>query len=346
MKSRIVFISTAVVVAVAFALWMNANNTAKAAAPLPPTTTVSEFATPAATPLPGVWYWTSITPGGNASILSLSGTGGNLEFGQPLPAGAAQLTTNLTNGAKAEVGVRNLYGVASSTIPSLAVGYNWHKASVGEQDLEAAPSIKLTFSNPACDETPGADCVATLVYQPFQNGFGPFPTMDTWQRSDLDLNTGVWSTTGGFGFNGTTGACPCKTLAEWLSESTPDFAQSFLIGVNVSVGDRDPGQTGYFDNVTISGTAFDAIYDFDTQPVVTDGDGDGVPDTEDNCPTTPNPTQTDFDNDGIGDVCDAVQGPPTNKDQCKNNGWKFWTRADGSRFKNQGDCIQYVNTGR
>jgi hypothetical protein len=30
---------------------------------------------------------------------------------------------------------------------------------------------------------------------------------------------------------------------------------------------------------------------------------------------------------------------------CKNDGWQHLTRADGSIFKNQGDCIQYVNTG-
>jgi hypothetical protein len=31
---------------------------------------------------------------------------------------------------------------------------------------------------------------------------------------------------------------------------------------------------------------------------------------------------------------------------CKNDGWKQFTREDGSLFKNQGDCIQYVNTGK
>ena len=31
---------------------------------------------------------------------------------------------------------------------------------------------------------------------------------------------------------------------------------------------------------------------------------------------------------------------------CKQNGWQGLTRADGSTFNNQGDCIQYVNTGR
>ncbi|MDQ3130241.1 MAG: hypothetical protein M3Q99_05705 [Acidobacteriota bacterium] len=35
----------------------------------------------------------------------------------------------------------------------------------------------------------------------------------------------------------------------------------------------------------------------------------------------------------------------TNKDQCKNGGFNDVKRADGSSFKNQGDCIQFVNTG-
>ena len=36
----------------------------------------------------------------------------------------------------------------------------------------------------------------------------------------------------------------------------------------------------------------------------------------------------------------------TDKDACKNGGWENLRRADGSSFKNQGDCIQYVNTGK
>lgn len=38
--------------------------------------------------------------------------------------------------------------------------------------------------------------------------------------------------------------------------------------------------------------------------------------------------------------------PPANKDQCKGNGWQTHSRTDGSPFKNQGDCNQYVNTGK
>lgn len=36
----------------------------------------------------------------------------------------------------------------------------------------------------------------------------------------------------------------------------------------------------------------------------------------------------------------------TSKDQCKNGGWQNLTRADGSTFKNQGDCVSYTNNGK
>jgi len=43
-------------------------------------------------------------------------------------------------------------------------------------------------------------------------------------------------------------------------------------------------------------------------PVNLDSDGDGVVDTDDNCPTTPNPGQDNEDHDAFGDACDPC--PP------------------------------------
>lgn len=37
---------------------------------------------------------------------------------------------------------------------------------------------------------------------------------------------------------------------------------------------------------------------------------------------------------------------PLTEAYCQNNLWQHVTRADGSAFRNQGDCLQYVKTGR
>lgn len=39
-------------------------------------------------------------------------------------------------------------------------------------------------------------------------------------------------------------------------------------------------------------------------PPVSDSDGDGIPDNQDNCVSVSNPTQVDTDGNGIGDACD------------------------------------------
>lgn len=71
-----------------------------------------------------------------------------------------------------------------------------------------------------------------------------------------------------------------------------------------------------------------------------DTDGDRVADRDDNCLAYPNPDQADVDHDGVGDACDA----PVNKDECKNGGWKKF--AYPKRFKNQGECMSFVESNR
>jgi hypothetical protein len=37
---------------------------------------------------------------------------------------------------------------------------------------------------------------------------------------------------------------------------------------------------------------------------------------------------------------------PETKDECRKGGWQELVRPDGTPFRNQGDCIHYVNTGK
>jgi hypothetical protein len=48
-----------------------------------------------------------------------------------------------------------------------------------------------------------------------------------------------------------------------------------------------------------------------------------------------------------GDICATYDFEPfRSTNECKKGGWQTMRRADGSEFKNQGDCVSYVNTGK
>ena len=54
-----------------------------------------------------------------------------------------------------------------------------------------------------------------------------------------------------------------------------------------------------------------------------------------------------IDNTQINDTLYTYEQPVAmNKNQCKNGGWTTLVDANGAPFKNQGNCIQYVNTGK
>ena len=53
-----------------------------------------------------------------------------------------------------------------------------------------------------------------------------------------------------------------------------------------------------------------------------------------------------IDNSNIDGTLYTYDEQPANQDQCKNGGWQTLTHPDGTPFKNQGDCIQFANTGK
>jgi Tol biopolymer transport system component len=110
------------------------------------------------------------------------------------------------------------------------------------------------------------------------------------------------------------------------------------IATNLDPNDTDPTVDVYMKELALADGDGDGVLDAsDNCPTTTnadqadaDGDGqgdacdpdddnDGAPDTTDNCPITPNPDQVDLDGDGQGDACDPdddSDGVPDGADNC------------------------------
>ena len=72
-----------------------------------------------------------------------------------------------------------------------------------------------------------------------------------------------------------------------------------------------------------------------------DSDSDGVPDEQDNCPNTSNPTQTDADGDGLGDACDNCMNVANpGQEDSDGDGWgdacDVCTDTDGDGYGDPG----------
>ncbi len=197
--------------------------------------------------------------------------------------------------------------------------------------------------------------------------FGAGCLSNVWDFNDMTDNVGRWDLSQGGGGQTLT----WDAMELFLAATNPNY--QILRGTLVEDGYLGKS---YYDLITIGDCTFDghediAPPDADSDGVPdasdncpgtanpgqadndndgagdvcdTDDDNDGVPDTADNCDFVANPGQADSDNDGIGDACDAQTGPPTNTNQCKNGGWANYNFP--RTFKNQGDCIQFVNTGK
>jgi hypothetical protein len=120
-------------------------------------------------------------------------------------------------------------------------------------------------------------------------------------------------------------------------------------------GDRDTDDqatvvSGLADPCNADASCGWANGDFNCDGVVTqadlnillDGDGDGVPDDDDNCPAIPNADQADFDGDDAGDACDDDidnDGIGNEADVCDYSPVGATVEPDGSILGDlDGDC--------
>ncbi|MBK8444493.1 MAG: thrombospondin type 3 repeat-containing protein [Sphingobacteriales bacterium] len=96
-----------------------------------------------------------------------------------------------------------------------------------------------------------------------------------------------------------------------------DGSSGFIMSASFNIA--SPSTTWSSTSVSAINTKLAAVTCLTT--CVSDTDGDGVADTNDNCPSLSNTNQTDSDNDGIGDVCDNCPSlSNTNQTDSDNDG--------------------------
>jgi hypothetical protein len=151
-------------------------------------------------------------------------------------------------------------------------------------------------------------------------------------------------------FDDVTDPGPFPTLAAFnetdIATLDRGSAHSVRFVIDLKPGPANDVVKIYVDGaLKITGTTWEDYYRYDPEQA---GNGNQVPNIDKLLFRESG--DADPGNAGNGFLIDRVSlsssSPPQSKDDCKGNGWRSHTRADGSTFKNQGDCIQYVNTGK
>jgi hypothetical protein len=235
---------------------------------------------------------------------------GTFELGPgtpPLGSGSFELVT-LTNPEKVQLFTDAYDGVSLASIDG--IGYSTYRDPASTGFIAGLPALNLRV-----DLTGDAAPDAYLVYEPYQDLGNAAVLTGVWQDWDAYRGGSAewWINTGAGGCGQATPCTWATIVATFPTATIEEGANCGAVipcpgSLGVNQGSFNSGTVANADALYVSVSGNKTTYDFELNP--------------------PPPPQ------------------PTSKNDCKNGGWQSLFRANGSPFKNQGDCIQYVNTGK
>lgn len=245
----------------------------------------------------------------------------------PMGNGSAQLSVNSTG--REILATARYAGKPLSEIEQLQ--YSTYRL-VGNDPL--AISLQLDVDYDLTDTNTAWQ--GRLVYEPYMSGTVSADTWQTW-----DAKAGNWWSSGAPGNTVCPQSNPC-TMEEVLT-AFPNAGIRAEVGLlNLRAGGPwTGGFTGNVDKLVFN----DNIFDFEfSEPAPTPSP---TPSPTVSPTPTPSPTPSPCLSTANGPCVSPVPSPkavPTTADQCKKDGYKTLVTKTGEAFKNQGQCVSYVNT--